>query len=309
MFILFLTIAFIVWCIFYTKHHGIGKFIYESSYSLETKAAKLFHVEQSKNGEAFSYLTNHQPSKPPMLLLHGFSADKTIWLKYAKLASKDYNLFIVDLMAHGDIQYNEQQNYSAYEQAKYVRRFLDVVNIKEPINIVGNSMGGMIAAILAKVDTANTGDDHKAIAINKLVLLNPAGAKTELALQRKKEEHNPFAHDSVDESIAFFDLTMHKPPFVPPAVKAYLAQTNFLSKKEQLTHMLTDFFNPDEFFDVPFTTSANEIILIWGKEDQLLPVSDAQQWENLLGCKASILSGIGHMPMVECPKQTYSFIH
>lgn len=102
---------------------------------------------------------------------------------------------------------------------------------------------------------------------------------------------------------------MHKPPFVPPAVKHYLAQVNYIARKEPLAHMLADFFNPDTFFDTPFSTSAKQIVLIWGKEDLLLPVSDAAYWEFLLGIKACVLNDIGHMPMVECPQQTYSLIH
>lgn len=311
MFLFLVLVAFIVWCLFFTKHQGIGKLLFGISNAIETRAAGLIKLKQCASGEEFSYLTNHEPSKPPMLLLHGFTADKTIWLKFAKLASKDYNLFIPDLMGHGDNVYHKDKSYSAYDQANYVRRFLHIINVNEPINVVGNSMGGMIAAILAKQNNSLTPAELEAseIKINKLVLIDPAGAKTKLAIARKEANHNPFVYDSLEESMAFFDLVMHKPPFMPPAVKAYVAQHNYIGKNVQLTHMLTDFFNPDEFFDEPFTTSAQNVTIIWGKQDGLLPVSDAQHWEKLVKCKVFILSDIGHMPMVECPKQTYSLIH
>lgn len=301
MYILLLAVGFIVWCLFFAKHHGIGKFIYEKALLLDMRMVKLFPVERSNNGEQYSYLTNHEPTKPPMILLHGFSADKNIWLKFAKHAAKDYNLFIPDLMGHGDIAYNKQQNYSAFEQAKYVTRFMTMLKIDKPMSIVGNSMGGMIAAILAK--------DESTFVIDKCVLIDPAGAKTDFALQMKSENYNPFIHATEEDSLAFFEQVMHKPPFVPPAVKLYVAQTQYLAKKDQLAHMFSDFFNPDEFFDEPLTLNAQRTILIWGQEDALLPVTDAQRWEELVACSGSVFAGIGHMPMVECPQQTYSLIH
>ncbi len=278
---------------------------------MDMRAAKLRNVKKTTGNEAYSYLTNHQPTKPSMLLLHGFSADKMIWLKYAKFASKNYNLIIPDLLGHGDIPYSEKQSYSSFEQASYVRRLIDVIDLQGPITIVGNSMGGMIAAILAKQDItiAITGELSKPIEIDKLVLINPAGAKTDYALQLNTVTDNPFLHQNMDDTIAFYKKVMHKPPFLPPAVMAYVAQTNYLAKKTQYAHMFCDFFNYDEFLDNAFTPNAKKVILFWGQEDQLLPVTEAEHWVKLLSCESTILADIGHMPMVECPNQAYLLIH
>jgi pimeloyl-ACP methyl ester carboxylesterase len=49
----------------------------------------------------------------------------------------------------------------------------------------------------------------------------------------------------------------------------------------------------------------NKLHIIWGEEDALLPVSDAQMWQSMTKASMSIYPGIGHMPMVECPARTY----
>ncbi|MFT6736917.1 MAG: abhydrolase domain-containing protein 6 [Kangiellaceae bacterium] len=311
MYILLLSAFFISWCLFYSKQYGIGKFLYETINSIGKRAAKLQHVRLNNEPEVYSYLTNHQPTKPTMLLLHGFSADKTIWLKYAKLASKDYHLIIPDLLGHGDIPYCEQQNYSSVEQANYIRRFMCAINIKEPITIVGNSMGGMIATILASESSTNfkAGKLNEVIEIDNLVLISPAGAKTDFASQLKPATNNPFHLDNMEDVTTFYKTVMYKPSFIPPALMVYIAQTNYLIKKKQYAHMFRDFFDYDAFFDEPLSTRAKKITLIWGQEDQLLPVSDAEYWCKLLSCESNLLANIGHMPMVECPQQTYSLIH
>ena len=315
--VLVLIAVFVIWCLFYSKNIAIGRFIYNANSALEKRLAKLRYLKKTSNGdlkktsngelkktsngEIFSYLTNHKHEKPIMLLLHGFSADKLIWLKFAKLATKDYHLLIPDLMGHGDVPYDPQQNYCAFEQAKYIERFIQKLGINKPISIVGNSMGAMIGAILAK--------ESKVVTIDTLVLLDPAGAKTDLAVALNREGLNPFKHKNKESAFTFFEQVMHKPPFLPLCVKHYVAQAHYLSKQEQLAHMFKDFFNPLVFLDDTFVPHATKIVLVWGSEDRLLPVSEAAKWEKLLGCTTHLLKNVGHMPMVESPYQTYRLIH
>jgi pimeloyl-ACP methyl ester carboxylesterase len=304
-FIVVLIAVILVWCLFISTNQALGKVIYEANNSYEIRSAGLELVNKQSNEDKYVYFANNQLNKPTMLLLHGFSADKTIWLKFAKHASLDYNLIIPDLLGHGDVPYSESQNYSAFEQAAYVSRLLEHICVDGPITIAGNSMGGMIAGILGK----NSKEGTFSFELNKLVLIDPAGAKSDLAVYVQQSGFNPFSHKNIDDSMAFYKLVMNKPPFIPPSVQAYIANANYLSKSKQYQHMFTDFFNPSEFFDTPFETAAKEILLIWGNEDNVLPVNEALLWEKLIDCKSIIIPDIGHMSMVECPEYTYSLIH
>lgn len=312
MYIILAVTGLLACCVFYLKSAWLGKHLYAANNTIMRALAGLETVNISVNGDTFSYLTNATTNKPIMLLLHGFSADKNIWLHFAKHPSKDYQLLIPDFLGHGDIPYSKAQDYSAYAQAEYIYRFLQAVAPAAEISIVGNSMGGMVAAILAleSNEIARPVPQYgNSIAINKLVLIDPAGAKTEFAQQLKAAKINPFEHATIDESFAFYSLTMHKPPYIPPAVKVYLARSNYLAKQEQYTHMFNDFFNPVEFFSGMGHCRAKTIVLIWGKEDKLLPVTDAESWQTILNCELHIIDNIGHMAMVECPAYTYSLIN
>lgn len=308
LYLLLALFVFVIWCLFITKSAVVGKHLYAISNAIGKKVAGLHTEKRIIDNETFVYYTNNKPNKPYMLLLHGFSADKNIWLKFAKHAGKDYQLIIPDSMGHGDIEYNSEQNYSAYEQAKYVARLIRDLHLDGEISIVGNSMGGMMAAILGKYQLTKPEYSLGKLRLDKLVLLDPAGAKSDFAKIAITQQQNPFVHMHKSTVFDFYKLAMNKPPFMPDAVLSYLAQTSYLDKSAQYAHMFTDFFNVDEFLDSAFDVPAKRTVLVWGDKDGLLPVSDAKLWQQMLVCEVHILPNIGHMPMVEVPQDTYRLV-
>lgn len=308
-FLLFLGIAC---CLFFSKSYLMGKIVYLCSNTIERALASLKkHVIFCDDGTNYYLYSNvaskenvlHiDPNKPCLLLLHGFSADKDIWLKFARYANKDYQLIIPDFKGHGEHVYSLEENYSATSQAKYINQLIEVLFPIKPkqLIVVGNSMGGMVAAILGQTNEQ----------ITKLVLLDPAGAKTEFAFKLAEKGHNPFVHSTVESAKSFFKNSMYKPPFVPPSVFYYLAHANYLSKCSQYKHMFADFFNIDSFFSEPFPPESKlpPSVVVWGEKDALLPVSDAAVWKTLVNGELVILPNIGHMPMVECPKQVFALL-
>ncbi len=304
-------LAFLVWCVYFSRNERVGYYLYRANNWYECHMAKLIRREAHYSGRRYVFLTNdktigtnennenNENNKPLMLMLHGFSADKSIWLKFAKLASKDYTLLIPDLLGHGEIAYDKQCNYSSYSQADYVKRLVSALNIQVPIYVIGNSMGGMISAILSN-DLEN---------IEACILLDPAGAKTDFANNMHSSKANPFLRSNINDALSFIQKTMFNPPFMPPAVLKYIAQNNYVQKYDQYDHMFHEFFNIDDFFDEPFNSPYPKTQLIWGMQDALLPVSDSEKWKTLINdLEVHILPNIGHMPMVECPKQVYKLM-
>ncbi len=295
------------WCLFFSRNPKVGEYIYLINSRIERKLASLHLFRHQQGDNTYIYYSNANKTKPTMLLLHGFSADKDIWLKFAKYAKDDYNLIIPDLLGHGEMPYFSENNYSAFKQATHIEALISDLNIKGEVIIVGNSMGGMISAILAQNYVSCASKPN--YTISKISLLDPAGASTNFAKVLAEEGKIPFEHNSSASVFEFFKLSMHSPPFVPPAVLSYIAEEKYLALREQLKHMFIDFFNIDEFFVDPFQLNDMEVQLIWGEFDGLLPLSEAEAWEQLLDKKALVLKDIGHMPMVECPKQTYNYIN
>jgi abhydrolase domain-containing protein 6 len=98
----------------------------------------------------------------PVLLLHGFLANKEKWLRFIhviglnkKAPYNQYQFIIPDLpgFGHSDYPksiYNLTANSLQLSQIKVLHDFLTKLSIRKPLNIAGNSLGGLIMTLYAE---------------------------------------------------------------------------------------------------------------------------------------------------------------
>jgi pimeloyl-ACP methyl ester carboxylesterase len=79
----------------------------------------------------------------PLVLLHGFLEDHSIWEKIATPLASAYQLMLIDLPGHGKTPIKEE-NCSMAFMAKAVIEVLDQEKIDKAI-FVGHSLGGYVA--------------------------------------------------------------------------------------------------------------------------------------------------------------------
>ena len=53
-----------------------------------------------------------------VLLLHGFTANKTMWMVVSKFLPKDWRIVVLDLPGHGESSFTSDGNYSAFGLAQ-----------------------------------------------------------------------------------------------------------------------------------------------------------------------------------------------
>lgn len=262
---------------------------------IESRLARLRSNVISLDGLTVHYLSNvdhFSKHKPTLVLLHGFSADKFIWNRFARRFTKNYQLLIPDLKGHGENAYHPNANYSVPSQCDMLLKLIGQLKVKKA-SLIGNSMGGMMAAKLV---------DEFPNRFDKCVLIDPAGAKSEFAKNMVKNNFNPFDHQSEQDFFKFYDLIMAKPPYIPKFILQALA-SEYIDKRLQYGHMFSDFFNLKDFYASDYRFEFTEAMLIWGLNDKLLPVDDYTQWKNMLNTNSQIYEDLGHMPMIEDVKQ------
>lgn len=80
------------------RYYGeLGHWLYEKG---EATEAWLYGFERTQVdiGEmALSLYVHSNPSKPVIVKLHGFSADKMVWLRFARHLTEQYQILIPDL--------------------------------------------------------------------------------------------------------------------------------------------------------------------------------------------------------------------
>lgn len=233
-----------------------------------------------------------------IVMIHGYSADKDVWPRFAKHFIDDYRIVIPDLAGHGDTGFDPSWDYSGPAQATRVAALMDKLGI-EKAHITGNSMGGFITGWFAVLFP------EKAITATPM---DPGGVASPIPSDMEKmlaEGKNPFSVESTDDFKRFYPMTMAKPPFLPPSVLAAMAE-QYMARKPELEAIFPHIHGRDGLqpelpkVEVP-------LMVIWGDKDRLLHMSAGQVWvDTAPNAQLHIFEGIGHMPMVEIPAETAS---
>ncbi|MFC2083094.1 alpha/beta fold hydrolase [Candidatus Bipolaricaulota bacterium] len=105
----------------------------------------------------------------PVVVLHGFGASSQVWHDVLGLMDTSKSTFyLFDLKGCGQSTSPHDERYSTSDQALLIGDFI-AANGLEGVTVIGHSMGGGIAMIMAVYDLSS--QDSR---LEKLVLLNPA---------------------------------------------------------------------------------------------------------------------------------------
>jgi len=274
----------------------LGHFVYDHATDLE---ASLYGFQPSTLdiGEMNIHLYQNELSdRQSILMLHGYSADKDVWPRFARHFNEQYNVIIPDMAGHGDTGYDKNWDYSAPAQVERLITLLDELNIQK-VHIVGNSMGGFISAHFAKMYPQRL---LSATFIDPYGVNTPQASTMETLLAQGK---NSFIVNNRAEFDDFYAMTMANPPWFPDFIfdavtEKYIARQHELSGIFPYIHGLN-----------MLDTSLNEItvpsLLFWGEQDQIIDVSGARVWQaGIKDIKVKLWPNVGHMPMLEIPQQT-----
>lgn len=98
------------------------------------------------NGITISY-TRTGGNKPPLVLLHGLMTNGLCWTELARTLEKDYDVIMPDARGHG-LSDAPDCGYRYDDHANDIAGFIDALKLSSPV-LLGHSMGGMTAAVLA----------------------------------------------------------------------------------------------------------------------------------------------------------------
>jgi pimeloyl-ACP methyl ester carboxylesterase len=90
---------------------------------------------------------NSDPTKPPILLIHGFGAAIDHWRGNIPALAENHTVYAIDLLGFGNSEKPPTQ-YSIYLWIEQVFQFWQKF-IKVPMVLVGNSIGSLVAATAA----------------------------------------------------------------------------------------------------------------------------------------------------------------
>jgi esterase len=78
----------------------------------------------------------------PILILHGLFGSSDNWLTQAKILSKQYHVYLLDLRNHGQSPHSDMFDYPS--MVDDLKEFIQEYGIQNPV-VIGHSMGGKVA--------------------------------------------------------------------------------------------------------------------------------------------------------------------
>jgi abhydrolase domain-containing protein 6 len=238
-----------------------------------------------------------------VLLIHGFQSNKDIWVRLAGQLTDNYHVIAIDLPAHGDSNIMMDKSYTIAEQVQRVVAIMDQLQLKQPVHVMGHSMGGAIALNLA----ATAPQRVKTLGlVSAAGVVSPQPSQLQLALAKGK---NPLIVQTKDDYQAMLEFTMSKAPYIPgPMISVF---TQEALGREPIAQKIFKDINSQVALppEKVLPTITVPVLVLWGDEDKVLDVSATEVFKKWLPrSEVVILKGVGHAPQIESIKETAEII-
>jgi pimeloyl-ACP methyl ester carboxylesterase len=247
-------------------------------------------------------------SGTPLVFLHGFGADKDNWNRVSGYLTEHFDVIAIDLPGFGNSTDKIELDYGVFSQVARLKKILDFLKIKE-FNLAGSSMGGYIAGNFSAQYPER---------VKNLWLISPFGVvgseKSEM-FSAIKNGHNPIVLPRTElEFIQLLDFLFVEPPFIPGPIVKHLAtkaeQRKELNTKiyEQIHRMKDREAHPESSLDEALKNYKGPVLVSWGQKDRVLHVSGAKVLKKIIPqAQVNIMASVGHLPMIENPKETANY--
>lgn len=277
-------------------YERFGQLLYAANWKAEARLRGLTERVVMVEGLPISYFDGGDRRAETIVLLHGFTGDKRIWVRFAGQLLSSYRVLIPDLPGHGQTPFRAGIGYSAPEQARRVATMLEALGVSAA-HVYGNSMGGFIAAHLA------LGHSERTISVGLSDSAGVGGRVPSRLDQLVVAGDNPFLLDSPADFGRLYPMTMHRPPFNPAPARAGLAR-EYTDRRQAYAEIFADFYGSDTLEEANLAGFPVPALVVWGARDQLVDISAAHLLRGRIpGAELVIYEDLGHMPMLEAPSR------
>lgn len=282
---------------------GAGVYLYTTAPERAVRAAfeyerRLAGLERKEitlaGGLRYVYLEGGQGA--PLLLLHGFGANKDNFTRVAKYLTPHFRVIIPDHAGFGESAKPPQADYGPRAQAERLRTFARALGVSK-LHLGGNSMGGHIALTYAALYPNE---------VESLWLLSAAGVwsapPSELRKRMTDTGENPLLVQDEDDFAQLVAMVTAKPLMIPRPFLDVVAQErikNYALEERVFKQLAAD------SVEERIRGLAVPTLIVWGQQDRVLHPGTAGILQMLLiKSEVVMMQGVGHVPMLEQPERS-----
>ena len=264
--------------------------------------AHLVRETREVAGHRWVYATREAKSAdaPTIVMVHGFVGSKENWYPVARALGGRYRLVIPDLPGWGESERKPRENYGFLAESERLAAFIRNLSPGKPVVLVGHSMGGGVAALVAA--------GYPQL-VSRVALVDAAGVRFDDNAfgAQVVAGQNPYAVDdrvSLDRVLATVFHREEAKPWVPwPADKAYIARrTRDAAFEQQVLDAIGR--GPERFLPGQEATRIHQpTLLLWCRQDAVVdPSALALYAQRIPQATGVLLDDCGHMSIMERPE-------
>jgi pimeloyl-ACP methyl ester carboxylesterase len=259
------------------------------------------HRIEIRGAEAAYVDIGEQGDDRPIVFVHGLSGQWQNWLENIPRFAQERRVVAMDLPGFGTSEM-PREKISIEFYGAWLEELCERLDLG-PVVLVGNSMGGFVAA-----ETAITHPDR----VERMLLLSSAGISTASAYQSATvlvgklaglmvastaTHMRLIARRSELRRLALLMLARHPSRLAPDlAYEGFLKGAGKAGFYDALMACVRYEFR-DRLPQVACPT-----VIVWGEKDMILPVEDADTFVSMIpGARRILFKDTGHVPMAERP--------
>ena len=302
-----------------------GGLLYKGDLSTEyvdnkySDAASAFLTME--NGARVHYRDQGAKINPAIVLVHGSNASLHTWEPWVERLSANYRVVSLDLPAHGLTGATPDHDYSSQAQINTVHAIVSHLGIDSFV-LGGNSMGG---GVTWRYTLQHPND------VMAMLLVNSSGLP-QFRRQLIDEEAPSRGQEQTQKNATPLIFTLMSKPwfryiarYIDPYYLAVQGAKASYNNSPVVTDALIDRYYELSLRDgtreaiisrfsgfgsrsqepVDVTTLGLPTLIMWGKEDAVIPVSVANQFAAALKDTTLVIyENVGHVPMEEIPARS-----
>jgi pimeloyl-ACP methyl ester carboxylesterase len=259
-----------------------------------------------------NYIEMGDPSKPAIVLIHGFGASSYHWRYNIPVLARDYHVFAFCKLGFG-LSSKPVQDYPAEVWRDQTVDFLKDV-VKKPATLAGNSIGGFTSLYTAATEEAKS-------MVNGVILLNGAGSFRDSAPSGDQGEPNPILKSiqaAIQRLVIGASFVMTKQPSRIKQILRQVYPSNESNVDDELVESIRYpsldpnaaevFYRvitkngsvPTVFVDDLLTKMEAPLLLLWGVQDPWIRPGVADRVQAMYPKTQRVDIQAGHCPHDEC---------
>ena len=239
-------------------------------------------------GAKINYVEAGDPAKPTVILLHGLGGNLQNWVFTIPALSANYHVIAPDQIGFGKSD-RLMLKYRVGTYVDFLDKFMSELKI-EKASLVGNSLGGWVAAMTA-MKYPNR--------VEKIVLADAAGLKPADVDLAQVYALNYSTRDEVRQlvKLVFYNQALFgSDAFIEQSMNVRVAANDGYT----INSLIESIKRNEDFLNGRLGEIKKPTLVVWGKQDMLLKVADGEQFKReITGSELVVFDQCGHVPMIE----------